>query len=72
MGRKVWFTNCLLDDLLIEHFHPGAECCPMDGFGMLPSDPELIKRSQEAVERLTGRTYKDLTDEQIAAIMAKK
>jgi hypothetical protein len=43
----------------------------MGGFGMLPSEPGLIKRSNEAVEKLTGRTFKDLTDEQIAALTRK-
>jgi hypothetical protein len=72
MTRKVWFTNYLLDDLLIEHFHPGAECCPMTGFGMLPRDPEIIQRSNEAAEKITGRTIKELNEEQIAALLAKK
>ena len=71
MERKVWEDGWRFDDLMIEHHHPGSTCCPSGGFGMLPCSPEITKKSNIAVEKITGKTFTELTQEMIEAICKK-
>jgi hypothetical protein len=71
MERKVWEDGMRFDDLMIEHHHPGSPYCPAGGFGMLPADPEITKKSNIAVQKITGKSFNELTQEMIEAICKK-
>ena len=67
--RKEWKDDHLFDDLVIDHLYPGATYCPPHGFGILSAPPEVWEKSNEAAERITGKTIQQLTQEMIDAML---
>jgi hypothetical protein len=68
--RKIWPADENFDDLMIGHHHPGHNFCPIGGFGCFLLFPrEVFTKSDEAAERITGKTSQQLTEEMIKGMM---